>query len=309
MRHERQGAIFGLLAAAAFSVTAPISKVGYAAGINVVTLLTIRYWIAAVVFWAFIRATRAALPPRAALARGLLLGAVAQATQTWLFGSALVRIDASLGVLLLYTFPAMVTAGAVLLRRERLTLRRVVALVAATVGVALVVSGPQTGAVSTAGILLGLGAALVYTATILTSQAILRAMPPPVLAGAVATGAAGTFTVAGLASGSLRFDFAPGGWVAAVGLALFASVLATACSYAAISRIGPTVASILSTFEIPLAVIIAAILLGERLRPVQIAGGALVLAAVVLLQWRRGGPRRAAPVIADGDDRVPISVP
>ncbi|MDQ6602780.1 MAG: DMT family transporter [Chloroflexota bacterium] len=287
MTREREGVLFCITAATAYSVTAIFAKLAYAAGVNVVTLLTVRYLIAAFIFWLLIPRFGGGLPPRATITRGLLLGMVFQASQTWLFGTALTRIDAALGILLLYAYPAMVTIGAALIGRERLNKRRVFALVFATTGVVLVVSGPHRGGHDLVGILLALGAAFVYTCTLLTSHAILRAVQPLTLAGLVATGAAITFTTVGLASGGLRFDFAPWGWLPIIGLALCASVLATVANYAGMTRVGPTIASILGTLEIPLGVVMATIILGERLGPVQVVGGLLVLSAIVLLQFRR----------------------
>lgn len=293
MTREREGALLCLLAAVAYSVTAPFAKLAYAANVNVVTLLAIRYVIAALLFWVLIARTGRRLPPRSTITRGVLLGAICQSGQTFLFASALTRIDAALAILLLYAYPAMITVAAVAIGRERLTPRRVVALLVASAGVALVLSGPRGGTGDLIGVMLALGAAAVYTVTILTGHAILRATPPFTLAALVATGAAVTFTVAGVAGGGIRFDFTPWGWLPIIGLALCASVIATVSNYAGISRVGPTVASILGTMEIPLGVVFATLLLGERLFPLQVVGGLLVLSAVVLLQVRRASPRSA----------------
>ena len=308
MTREREGVLFCIVAACAYSVTAIFAKLAYAAGTNVVTLLMTRYLIAALFFWVLIHRS-GRLPPRSTITRGFLLGAVAQAGQTWLFGTALTRIDAALTILLLYAYPAMVTVGAVLIRRERLTLSRVVALIVATAGVVLVVAGQRRGGYDAIGIALALGAALVYTCTLLTGHAILRAVAPMTLAGLVATGAATTFTLIGITTRSVRFDFAPWGWLPIAGLALFASVLATVCNYSGMTRIGPTVASILGTLEIPIGVLLATLLLGERLFPLQIAGGFCVLAAVLLLQWRRAAARPQAEAAPREVEPRPASSP
>jgi drug/metabolite transporter (DMT)-like permease len=302
MTREREGVLFCVIAACGYSVTAIFGKLAYAAGANVVTLLMTRYLIAAVFFWIVILRSGNGLPPRSTITRGLLLGAIAQAGQTYLFGSALKRIDAALTILLLYAYPAMVTVGAVLIGRERLNVQRVIALAVATAGVVLVVSGPQRGGRDILGIALALGAAFVYTCTMLTGHAILRAVPPMTLAGLVATGAAFSLSTAGVVTRGLRFDFAPWGWLPIIGLALFASVLATVCNYSGMTRVGPTVASILGTLEIPLGVLWATLLLGERLLPLQIVGGLFVLAAVVLLQLRRASSRPATAEAARADD-------
>ena len=152
------------------------------------------------------------------------------------------------------------------------------------------------------GIALALGAAFVYTCTLLTGHAILRAVPPMTLAGLVATGAAFSLSTVGIASGGLRFDFAPWGWLPIIGLAVFASILATVLNYSGMMRVGPTVASILGTLEIPLGVLWAVLFLRERLVPLQIVGGLCVLSAVLLLQWRRAKPRTASAPATSADD-------
>jgi drug/metabolite transporter (DMT)-like permease len=57
--------------------------------------------------------------------------------------------------------------------------------------------------------------------------------------------------------------------------------------------VGPSRASIVSTVEPLVTVGLAFVVFGERLRPAQLLGGALVLASVVLL--RRGGEAPPAP--------------
>jgi drug/metabolite transporter (DMT)-like permease len=71
-------------------------------------------------------------------------------------------------------------------------------------------------------------------------------------------------------------------------------MIAISLFLASLPRIGAARASLLSTVEPVVTVLLAAALLGDRLSPVQIAGGALVLAAVVMVQglqpWRPASP-------------------
>jgi drug/metabolite transporter (DMT)-like permease len=67
-------------------------------------------------------------------------------------------------------------------------------------------------------------------------------------------------------------------WLAATGLAIF-TVIAMLTFFAGLKRVGPSVASILSTMEPVVTVALAWLILGETLEPVQLLGGALVLAA------------------------------
>ena len=71
-------------------------------------------------------------------------------------------------------------------------------------------------------------------------------------------------------------------WIAIIPIALISTVLAFVTFFAGLKRIGPTGASTLSTFEPIVAVVLAAIVLGETISPYQVFGGILILAAVVL---------------------------
>jgi drug/metabolite transporter (DMT)-like permease len=61
------------------------------------------------------------------------------------------------------------------------------------------------------------------------------------------------------------------------------TIMALGTFLAGMRLVGPTTASLLSTLEPVFTVLLAVLLLQEALRPLQIVGGGLVLAAVVLL--------------------------
>ena len=120
---------------------------------------------------------------------------------------------------------------------------------------------------------------------------------PFALALLVLTGATATFAVAGVVTGSLDFALPAEAWLWLVLLALVSTVVAVSAFFAGLRRVGPSEAAILSTFEPVVTVVLAFFVLGERLTPPQLAGGALVLAAVILLQLpARRRPRVAARV-------------
>jgi len=73
------------------------------------------------------------------------------------------------------------------------------------------------------------------------------------------------------------------GWGAIVSIALISTVLAIVTFFAGLERVGPTNASTLSTFEPLVTVLLAMLFLHETIVPLQIIGGGLILAAVILL--------------------------
>ena len=295
---QRTGTLLCLASGAAFGAMAIFGKLAYEEGATVGTLLPARFVIAATVFWLLAVATgKLRLVrdlPRRDVAMGLALGGIGYALQAGLFFAALDRVDASLLSLLLYTFPAMVAIAAVAIGRERLEPRRVVALILASGGLALVVGGAGSGTLDPLGAAFGIAAAATYATYILVSQSTAERVRPDVLATLVCTGAALSLTVGTVALGVAE----PGavsatGWGWIGGLAVISTVAAITLFFAGLSRVGPTAAGILSTVEPLTTVLLAYAVFGETLTALQLAGGALVLAAVPVLNVRLRGPAPA----------------
>jgi drug/metabolite transporter (DMT)-like permease len=291
------GILLCLASAASFGAMAVFGKLAYEQGATLGTLLALRFLMAAALFWALVavsgrlRSLRA-LPRRDVLA-ALALGAVGYSAQAGAFFAALRRLDASLLSLLLYTFPTMVTVAAIALGRERASVRAAAALALASAGLVLVLAGAAGGALDPLGVALAIGAAVIYTTYILASDGVAGRADPVVLSALVCTGAATTLTLASAALGDLR----PGalgpagfGWLGAI--AVVSTVAAVSLFFAGLRRVGPTTASIVSTAEPVTTVVLAYLVFGEALTGVQLAGGALVVGAVLVLSAR--ARRRAA---------------
>lgn len=282
------GTLFCLGSGAAFGAMAVFGKLAYDEGTSVGTLLAVRFALAAALFWVLVAATGALRRVRGLERRDVVLalglGAGGYALQAGSFFAALDRVDASLLSLLLYTFPAMVAVGAVLLGRDRLTGRRLAALALALGGIVLVATGAGAGALDPLGAALALAAALVYTVYILSSEGISGRVPAIVLSALVCSGAALTLTAGSLVLGDLRpGEVTAAGWGWLAGVAVVSTVGAVALFFAGLRRVGPTMASILATVEPVVTVVLAFLVFGERLGALQIAGGALVLTAVLVL--------------------------
>ncbi len=209
---QTRGTALCVLSACAFGAMAIFAKEAYATGATVVTLLSIRFLLAAALFWVIVAVRGAQLPSRRVILASLGLGAAGYAAQAGLFFGALTHIDASLTSLLLYLYPMLVFLGAVALRREHVTGRRVGALALASVGAALVLMSGSLGALDGVGVAMALGAAVVYAAYILVADRLIGTIDAFLMAALVTTGAAASTLVAGLGSGSLDLRFAAAGW-------------------------------------------------------------------------------------------------
>lgn len=293
-RADRHGLIFCAISAAGFGAMAVLGKLAYGAGVDPLTLLAARFALAAAILWALVaRAGGPARPARRAVVGGLALGGILYATESGLFFASLTRLDASVAELVLYCYPALVVAGAVALRRARLTRRRAAALGVSLTGVALVLAGGTGVSIDPLGAALALGAAFGYAAYVLAAEWLGRGLDPRRLAALLCTGAAISFTLVGLATGELDLALSAAGWGWIASIAVVSTVIPIVAFLAGMERIGSARASILSTIEPPVTVLLAFVAFGEQLAPWQIAGGALVLAAVALTLPRLAGLPRA----------------
>ncbi|WP_374348827.1 DMT family transporter [Chitinimonas sp.] len=274
------GALLILLSAACFGVMPLFGRLAYASGADTQAVLMLRFAIAAACL-AAVMVWRREPWPRGKLALGLLaMGGVGYAGQAFCYFSALNHASASLTALLLYTFPVIVTLIAALWLHEPLTQRKLAALGMATLGLALTVGNALNG--SPLGITFGLGAALIYSVYIavgtkLTPKA--GALPSSTV---VMFGGAITFALAA-ALHKPALPHTAVGWLAVVAIGVLCSVVAALAFFAGLARVGASEAAMLSTFEPVVTISAAYLLLDERLTAWQLGGGAVIIAAVLLL--------------------------
>lgn len=277
------------------------AKLAYDEGANTATLLTLRFVLAALILWVIVAVRRRPRPSRRVVVGGTILGFFGYSLQAGGYFAALNHLDASLTALVLYTYPAMVFVGAVVLGREPWSALKLAALGVAATGVVLVLVGGASGSLNTTGVLLATGAAVAYATYILFADTVVPGADPFSLTAIVATGAATSVGLYTVLSGSLDLTFGGGGYASLAGLVLISTILPITTFFLGLELVGPSTASIVSAIEPAWTVALAAIVFGETLGPIQLLGGALVLSAVVVLQRRVGrvqpgaAPDHAAP--------------
>lgn len=303
------GALSCLLSAAGFGLMAVFAKSAYDEGVSVPALLLVRFGLAAAVLLA-IAARRGALRGltlRAVLV-GLAMGVFGYAVQASLYFSALQHLDASLVALVFYVYPVTVMLASVAVGRERVSARRVVALLVALGGIGLVLAGAASGQFDVLGVLLALGAAATYTGYIVIGERVTAGIAPLALAALVCAGATGALLAVDSVRGLPDLGFSAAGWGWLVALALVSTVGSVLLFFAGLAKVGPSTAAILSILEPVVTVLSVAAVFGEVLTGTQWLGGLLVLGAVVLVQVPAGllaRVGRLAPARREAPVRVP----
>lgn len=283
-----------ILSAAAFGALPILGRYAYADGMDALTILFLRFTLAAAVMALWLAIRRERLPRGPVLWRLVGMGALGYIGQSFAFFTALRYASAGLVSLLLYLYPVFVALLAVLLLHEPFTRIKGSALTIAVIGVALT-AGPLQG--QTLGIALAITAAAIYSVYIIIGADVLR-QTSSLHSSAV------IFAAAGLSAGGLmlingpQFPSTTRGWSAIFAIVLVATLIAVVTFLAGLQRIGPTSAAMLSTLEPVITVLLASWLLHETLSATSLLGGGLILAAVLLLtigELRRQQPSGAAP--------------
>jgi drug/metabolite transporter (DMT)-like permease len=271
----------------AYGVLPILGKIAYAEGARALPLLAWRYAIAVALITLLERGSQ--LPLRTRL-RLWAVGSVFVVNSIAYF-RALETVPASVVSLVLYTYPMMVALLSALAGLERLTARGLLAAAVAFSGCALTAGGAAPGAsLSRAGVAWALLAAFVYATYIVLSSRFGRDAPARALALHLAQVAALVCAALALAGPGLALPRTPRAWAAAAAIGVVPTVVAMTTFLAGMAIVGPTRASVLSSLEVVVTLVLAFALLGERLTPWQWAGALLILGAVA---WQNLGALRA----------------
>lgn len=213
---------------------------------------------------------------------GLGVGSVA--VMTCCYFSAINMLEMSTAAILLYTSPIWVMLMSMLFFHEKVTRRKIIALICAFGGCVLV-SGAGGGNVNLPGLIVGVGSGVAYGLYSIFGNVLLRRYSP-------FTVTAYGFSIAGLAVLALARPAEMGTIIAGCEGNLILLVIATGIVTAVIpyllytiglKSVEPSRAAILATSEPMMATVLGIIIYHEGLNMASVAGIICILMAIILL--------------------------
>ncbi len=225
------------------------------------------------------------LPP-ADFGRIVLLGVLGVAASNYFYYLAIQKTNVATAIILQYTAPTLVLLYMVARGRQKATLRRVSAVALAVVGSALAIGVVGAGGfrLNPVGVIAAMLAAVSFSFYNIAGHNILARYDRWIVL-LYTTFSAGAFWL--VVNPPWKLAAAHYSGLAWGFLLVFAvvSVLAPFSLYfAGLQHLEPTRAIVVSCLEPVFSIIIAAIALGEGMRPGQVLGMVVVLAAIVLVQ-------------------------
>jgi len=235
----------------------------------------------------------------------LLLGGVFMALVQGTYFYTISKIQVAAAILIQYLAPILVAVYAMLFWKERPTFFKIMALCLAFGGCYLVVGGYSLDLLrmNYLGIMGGIASAICFAGySLLGERGMHRYKPWTVLFYALAFSIP-TWHILDPPFQYLRMTFSPVQWAWMSYIAVVGTILPFGLFFVGVNYIRATRASITATLEPICAGFFAFFFLGEKLQPLQITGGVMVIAAIVLLQIQQEQDEMAPAMIRAKSDK------
>jgi drug/metabolite transporter (DMT)-like permease len=139
------------------------------------------------------------------------------------------------------------------------------------------------------GDILALVASVFWAAYLLTTERVRESMDTLTFSTLAIAGSTITLLILCLALGIPLSGYPRNAWVWLIALGLFSQLAAYYCLVYALGHLPATITSVGLIAQVPLTALLAIPLLGEPITPMQLAGGALVLAGIYVVNTRQSG--------------------
>jgi drug/metabolite transporter (DMT)-like permease len=268
----------GIGAALSFSVADVLSKIVFASGMDVLSLITLRGILAAGFFWIWLRAAPPRVPhsPRARLI-SLGLG-ILFAGNVFALMFAIQVMPLSIAILAYFIYPLLTGIAAAALGLERLGWRAFATAITAFAGLALMLEA-QPAELVPIGLLAAFAAAICRVASLLVTRAALGGTDARVTTWYSLAPAALLFIAVSLFTTHFQPPQSSVGWGAFFGMGI-TTTLSTLWIFVSTARVGAFRTALVMNLEPVLSSLFSFALLGEAVSAPQLVGGAIMVAAL-----------------------------
>jgi len=274
-----------LLSSTGFATVPTFAKKLYAHETNAMGVMSVRFTLATLLMLAIrgIMVRNTPWPSLKNTAKLLLWGVCIMGISLTYF-IAINDIDTGLAIVLFYANPVFIVFGSWIIWKIRPSKNVQISLVLTMIGVFITVG--QIGNASIGAVVLVLLSAVLFTIYLLgLSHSLERT---DVITSVVLVNAGGAISYWFLvvtSPGSLTSEFPHDStaWLLIAGLVIFGTVTPILASFAGLKRVGPSTASVLTTFEPVIAITAGVIFLGEDITLNRVLGASFVIGALIAL--------------------------
>lgn len=274
----------GIAAGISLGISDTLAKIVLATGCDVITMLSFRSLVGLVFVASWLHFGAKPYADARVRTISMVIGVMFTGLIYCLF-KAIEAIDVPTAVLSYFTYPLLTGLGASALGLEPLRWRGFLCALAAFLGLALMIGAHPAG-LALAGVAYAIGAACCRTGILLLTRARLVGADARLTTWYSMISSTAIFVVVSLATRTWNPPQATIGWIYLIVVSL-ATTAAILFVFVSTVRIGPFRTALIMNLEPLTATVMSALLLGEVITPLQGAGAAIMLSALVAFQlWR-----------------------
>lgn len=280
-KRSTKGVFLALISGAGFSTLGIFTKFAYKSGLSPVQALAWRFLFASIILWFMCIPKNRWRKEKKDYKAAFGLGVLGFAPQAGLFFLTLRYLSASLTALLLYLYPAFIIILSIVFLNRKPGLFQLGAALLSGLGCILTLW--SKGDYPLIGYILGIIVAFAYAVYLLATERIIKDIDSLFATTVLLSSAAIVYWLIMLFIDGFAIPGSLTALAAISGMAVFGTLVPIVCLFYAIQLIGSADASLLSTVEPLFTVIIASLLLNERLGYLQLFGGVFIVLAVVMV--------------------------
>lgn len=282
--NKSKGIIYALSSSAAFGIMPILAKTAYNYNANCLTVVNLRFFFAWMILLPIILIKKKSLKlDKKQLFNLLLIGIFTYASTTLTLFLSYNYISVGLATTIHFIYPIAVTLISIIVFRERIFKEKVLALLVSTLGVYMLVYNGDIK-LNFLGVFFAIFSGILYSLYIVSiDHSNLRQVDSFVLTFYLSLISFATLFIGGLSTKSINLNIDIRCYIACFFIALISTALAVTLFQKGIKIIGASNASILSTFEPIVSMILGVIILKEAITFKIVIGGLLILSSVVLL--------------------------
>lgn len=283
MKNYYKGIILAIISAIGYSIMPILAVYVYKYDISTFTLLFIRFFISGIILFIYVRFKyRNSVIRKKDMLIFFLLGGVLYTAQAVLHFSSVKYVSPSLAILLLFTYPIFVCILSSVISNEKFNKKNWFSIILSFLGLVLVL-GDKFEEINLYGVILSIGAAIVYSVyTVLGDRAVKKQLPIVTCTYTVLFATVSIFII-GLVTQNINFEINIEAVPAILGIVFLSTVIADFAFFQSLEYIGSTKVSTLGMIEPLFTAVFSYLFLSEKLEFLQYIGIIVVLIGCVCI--------------------------
>ena len=281
---KTKGILYIILSACAFGIMPILAKLSYRGGANTYTTLFLRFFFAAIMLLYYLKSKGISLKlAKKQLILVLIIGVFGFTFTTSSLFMSYNYISIGMASMIFYTYPSIVTLLSYVIYKEKVYPRKIISLVISLIGIYILID-IRSATFNLKGVILAGIAAILYSLYVIgASHKEFRNINSYVLTFYISCASAVVMFLVASTTRNFNINISFYALVAILLIAFISTVVALMAFLEGVRIIGPSKASIFSTIEPIVGLMMGTLVLGEPISSRIIVGSIMIVMSVIIL--------------------------